>query len=594
MRYIRVLEQSIQSRSAGPAYQSRERDHKSQFAAIAAVTIAAAAGLIFDAVTPSVIEVTIFYVGVVLVGYWLPHKKASLALILLVAPLVIVGRWVSIPEAVPEWQIWFNRGLAVVTLSLTACFVWYVRVLEADLGERNAEVTRWSQERDQTNQRLRKANEEFTAMCEHGGILIGRFDSRGVLVDASRAGVEDLGFVRGDLIGRRFWEAAWWRASPMVVEWIRERVERALAGEPSRGETSYFAANGKERVTDIAMTPIKDDSGRVELVVVGALDITERAQQYMATFENAAAGIAHFGPDLKWSRVNGALCCLIGYPEDELVNRPVTDILHPDYPREIALADIDRIRSGVSKTYDAERRYRRKDGATVWLRVCVSAIRAGDGEVQVFVGVFHDVTDRKRAEEQVQLRLREMNHRGKNILSLVQVVARQTASSDPEHFIECFTDRIRALTANQDLLARTRREGVDAEDLVRGQLAHFGSLLDHRIRLKGPKLRLNGTAAQAVGMALHELATNATKYGALSTDAGSVDVEWEADPDLFRMNWIERGGPPVRAPDKRGFGSTVIEQMTRHALDGEGRLDFDPGGVAWHVTCPAAKALELR
>jgi two-component sensor histidine kinase len=111
--------------------------------------------------------------------------------------------------------------------------------------------------------------------------------------------------------------------------------------------------------------------------------------------------------------------------------------------------------------------------------------------------------------------------------------------------------------------------------------------------LDGPKLRLNGAAAQAIGMALHELATNASKYGALSTDAGHIDIAWRADDDLFRMHWTERNGPPVRRPDRRGFGTTVMESMAKQAVDGAVQLEYDTAGVAWHLTCPARNALEL-
>jgi two-component sensor histidine kinase len=180
------------------------------------------------------------------------------------------------------------------------------------------------------------------------------------------------------------------------------------------------------------------------------------------------------------------------------------------------------------------------------------------------------------------------------MLSLVQIIARQTAAIDPEHFVDRFTDRIQALAANQDLLAQATRHGVDVDDLVRAQLAHFSDLIGHRISLSDPKLRLNGAAAQAIGMALHELATNAGKYGALSTDAGRVDIAWRLDGDVFRMDWTERHGPPVKPPARRGFGSTVIEAMTKRAVSGEVQLEYNPAGVAWHLMCPAANALEAR
>src|SRR5262252_8568741 len=190
--------------------------------------------------------------------------------------------------------------------------------------------------------------------------------------------------------------------------------------------------------------------------------------------------------------------------------------------------------------------------------------------------------------------MREVNHRAKNMLSLVQAIARQTAAREPEDFIGCFTERIQALAANQDLLIRNEWQGVDMEDLVRAQLAHFADLVGSRIGVHGPKLHLNAAAAQAIGLALHELATNAGKYGALSVDAGHVDVGWQFDDGgIFTMGWTERDGPPVSPPRRRGFGSTVITWMAKRSVDGEVELDYAPSGLVWHLTCPAANALEV-
>jgi two-component sensor histidine kinase len=202
------------------------------------------------------------------------------------------------------------------------------------------------------------------------------------------------------------------------------------------------------------------------------------------------------------------------------------------------------------------------------------------------------VTERKAHEEQVHLLMREANHRAKNMLSLVQAIARQTAAREPEDFVGRFTERIQALSANQDLLVRNEWQGVDVEDLVRAQLAHFADLVGSRIAMHGPKLRLNAAAAQAIGLALHELATNAGKYGALSTDRGRVDVCWGTDRDTFTISWTERDGPTVSPPERRGFGSTVIASMAKATIGGEVQLDYAPSGVVWRLTCPAANGLE--
>jgi len=194
--------------------------------------------------------------------------------------------------------------------------------------------------------------------------------------------------------------------------------------------------------------------------------------------------------------------------------------------------------------------------------------------------------------QHVHLLMREASHRAKNMLSLVQAIARQTAAREPEDFIGRFTERIQALAANQDLLVRNEGRGVDVEDLVRVQLAHFADLVGSRIAPHGPKLRLNAATAQAIGLALHELATNAGKYGALSVDAGRINVGWRLDGDTFTMNWIERNGPPVSRPERSSFGSTVITSLAKMTIGGEVELDYKPSGVTWRFICPAANALE--
>jgi two-component sensor histidine kinase len=127
---------------------------------------------------------------------------------------------------------------------------------------------------------------------------------------------------------------------------------------------------------------------------------------------------------------------------------------------------------------------------------------------------------------------------------------------------------------------------------VRAQLAHFLDLVGSRIVVDGPLLRLNPASAQAIGLALHELATNAGKYGALSTNSGRVDVCWGTVGDTFSMSWTERDGPPISAPKRLGFGTTVLEAMVTHSLDGAVDLDYASSGVSWRLACPTANALE--
>ena len=219
-----------------------------------------------------------------------------------------------------------------------------------------------------------------------------------------------------------------------------------------------------------------------------------------------------------------------------------------------------------------------------------------DGK-RYFTGIIRDVTQRKRREEKINVLLREVNHRSKNMLSLVQAIASQTAARDPVEFVRHFSERLRALAASQDLLVKSQWQGISIEELVKSQLAHFRDLLGDRIELKGPLLRIAAPAAQSIGMALHELATNAGKYGALSTGAGRIAIAWSfqyeplgeapLQPALDR----ERRARRIRAT-RRGFGSIVVETMPRMELDADAELLFAPEGLRWHLDCPAEIVLE--
>jgi PAS domain S-box-containing protein len=240
----------------------------------------------------------------------------------------------------------------------------------------------------------------------------------------------------------------------------------------------------------------------------------------------------------------------------------------------------------------AELTIRTKDGRERLWSFVFSPLAVRSGGRRLLTCVAQDVTEQKAHMEQVHLLMREVSHRARNMLCLAQSIARQTSARDLDDFIERFTERIQALAANQDLLVRNEWQGVDVEDLVRAQLAHFADLLGSRITVHGPTVRLNAAAAQAIGLALHELATNASKFGALSVDAGRVNVCWGLDADVFAMSWTEGDGPPVSPPKRRGFGTTVMDLMVKQTVNGEVQIYYKPSGVVWNLTCSAATALD--
>ena len=206
-----------------------------------------------------------------------------------------------------------------------------------------------------------------------------------------------------------------------------------------------------------------------------------------------------------------------------------------------------------------------------------------------------DITERRRAEEHARMLMAEINHRAKNLLAVVQAVAHQSAKyGDAATFNARLADRLEGLATGHDLLVKNQWQGVEVGDLVEVQLAHFKDLIGTRVRIEGPSARLTAAAAQGIGMALHELATNAAKYGALSNGDGQVRVAWAvtaAARPMFSMSWLEDGGPKVAAPTRKGFGQIVIGRMAAAAVDGSAESVFRETGLRWSLTTPSENAL---
>jgi PAS domain S-box-containing protein len=288
---------------------------------------------------------------------------------------------------------------------------------------------------------------------------------------------------------------------------------------------------------------------------------------------------------------------IFDFPKNEAAIEEILKLVHPD-DVEMVQVNLEAALNPVNPRRSAtEFRLRRAHGEIRWVETLGLAYFEGDGRERravSFVGTLQDITDRKEREEKERLLMREITHRAKNMLSVVHAIARQTATKNSEDFIERFSERIQALSANHDLLVRNEWNGVEIADLVGAQLAPFADLIGSRIAVHGPKLRLKAASAQAVGLVLHELATNAGKYGALSTDKGRVNVCWGIESNTFSMSWIESDGPPVSTPERRGFGTMVMEAMAEQSVDGAVDLDYAPSGLTWRLTCPAANALEPR
>lgn len=240
-----------------------------------------------------------------------------------------------------------------------------------------------------------------------------------------------------------------------------------------------------------------------------------------------------------------------------------------------------------------EYRFRHRDGRWIWLWDNALLEYAPDGSVRRMLGCTLSICERKRAEEHVGLLMQELTHRAKNLLAVVQAVANHAARDDERGapFVQRFTQRLAALAACHDLLVRNHWRGAELADLAHSQFAPFADLLGWRIRVEGPTLHLAPAAAQAIGMALHELATNAGKYGALSSAEGSVCFRWSEAQGQVEICWTEQGGPPVQTPLHTGFGHRVTVEMVELAVGGAVRLSYAASGLEWRLRAPAERLL---
>jgi len=298
--------------------------------------------------------------------------------------------------------------------------------------------------------------------------------------------------------------------------------------------------------------------------------------------------------------ISQQVAAVLGFNADEvhaMGSEVVTSVMHPDdHPRfEEHLARV----MALSDTENASFEFRTRDRAGAWRWFqSQDAVFARDaaGRVRQIVGTLLDITMRKRAEMSNKVLMAEVDHRAKNLLAVVQAVARLSASGgDPATFVQRLSERIGAICASHDLLVRSDWHGVQMMELVEVQLANFKDMIGTRLLLDGPPSMLTGAAAQSIGMALHELNTNAAKHGALSNGEGRVRISWQvtdAKEPMFEMCWLEEGGPKVARPDRMGFGHTVLGSMARMAVAGTAEVEFRESGICWRLSAPVATTLQ--
>jgi PAS domain S-box-containing protein len=243
--------------------------------------------------------------------------------------------------------------------------------------------------------------------------------------------------------------------------------------------------------------------------------------------------------------------------------------------------------------FPVEYRIVKPDGTVRWLAGGAEVVaRRPDGKAARLVNVVGDITDRKLAEQHTELVMRELTHRAKNLLAVILSIATQTSRSTNtvEEFHERFSSRLQGLAASHDLLVLRSWQGASIGEIANSQLAPFVDAGTDRLHLSGPDVVVTPKAAEAIGLALHELATNAVKHGALSGANGTVTIAWTqaAGSDHLQLTWIERGGPAVQPPTRKGFGHIVCERVVADLLGGEVSMDFAPEGARWQLSVPTA------
>jgi PAS domain S-box-containing protein len=240
-----------------------------------------------------------------------------------------------------------------------------------------------------------------------------------------------------------------------------------------------------------------------------------------------------------------------------------------------------------------------QDATENWYDLTVHPLTDDHGAVTGIIAGAVDITRYKEQEARIRLLMRELTHRSKNLLTVIQAIMRQTAanSTSLEDFETRFSARLQSLAGSHDLLVREDWQGASMRELVQSQLGHYNDRAEQQIELSGERLQIQPDAAQHIGMALHELATNAAKYGALSTPGGKVHISWDTSSasdgtSMCHLTWEESGGPPVERPSRRGFGRVVIERTVARALRGEVRVDYAPTGLRWTLEFPTSVATE--
>jgi PAS domain S-box-containing protein len=389
-------------------------------------------------------------------------------------------------------------------------------------------------------------------------------------------------------LGSGEWCGSWKLYWPDGTSLPHDECPMAIALKEGRAIHGMEAAAERPdgtRVPFLAFpSPFFGPSGEVSGAVNMLVDITERKAAEFATQRLAA--IVESSDDAIVSKdLNGIITSwnfgaerLFGYTEKEALGKPIT-ILIPSDKQDEEPDILARIRRG-ERIEQFETVRQNKDGSLIDVSLTISPIIGQNGRIVGASKITRDISERKAAEKYKNVLFGEMKHRVKNTLALAASICRQTfhSATDDEH--STFVSRIQALGSAHDILAKHSWEAAGLNEVVTKTMEPHRTG-QGRVHIAGPELAISSEKAVSIALALHELATNAAKYGALSGPVGSVNIRWEVagdDPDLVRLRWQERDGPTVRKPERKGFGSRLIERGLAAQFNVIA-LDFRPEGV---------------
>jgi len=458
-------------------------------------------------------------------------------------------------------------------------------------------------EQHKADEALRESQQRLAVTYDRAPVGIAEVDATGCFVRVNEALSSIIGYAPEELVGQSFIELT----HPHDRDDDAKEYARQVRGEIDHYSTQkrFLRRDGGIVFVNVLSSSVLDQQGQFRYGVRVIQDVTERlqAEERLRESERHNRELLEALPAAIYTTdAEGRITYYNQAAVDFSGRRPVlgsdewcvtwrlftpdgTPLPHDQCPMAVALKEGRAVRG-------EEAIAERPDGTRVPFIPFPTPLRDASGRVIGAINMLVDITERKRAEEHQRVLIDELNHRVKNTLATVQSIATQTirTSADIESFSENFEARLLSLSKAHELLTRQAWTGVNLRDIVRQELEPYDDGSATRVRLEGADLILEPRVGLALSLVLHELTTNAAKYGALSDEQGIVTVRWSASesgtPDVLRIDWIESGGPPVTRPVKRSFGTRLIERSMTQDLQGLARLDFDPAGLRCILQLP--------